>query len=95
MLYNGETDVATAGTRQALASERTPCSWILVQSKVANTQYVYVGGRNVDSSNGTSLIVGDSVMYPPVADLSAYDLSLVYVDADVDGEGVRFTYFRR
>jgi hypothetical protein len=95
MIYNGEVDVATAGTRVPLASERTPCTWLLVQSKITNTQYVYVGGRTVDSSNGTALVVADSVLFPPVSDLTAYDLSLTFVDADVDGEGVKFTYFRR
>jgi hypothetical protein len=94
MIYNGEVDVATAGTRVALSATRVPCSWILVQSKITNTQYVYVGGPSVDSTNGTALIAADSIIYPSVGDTTPYDLASTYVDSDIDGEGVRFTYFR-
>jgi hypothetical protein len=94
MIYSGEVNVATAGTRVQLSSSRVPCSWVLVQSKRTNTQYVHVGGVNVDSSNGTELVPFDSVLFPPLGDTTPYDLAHIWVDADVNGEGVKFTYFR-
>jgi hypothetical protein len=66
MIYNGEVDVATAGTRVPLASERIICTWLLIQSKPTNTQSVYVGGRTVDSTNGTALVAFDSASLTPM-----------------------------
>lgn len=94
MIYNGEQDVTLAGTREPLMSARTPASWVIIQSKSANTNYVYVGGNAVDSTNGLSLIAEDSVTFPSVGSTTPYDLALIYVDAAVDGEGVKFTYFQ-
>jgi hypothetical protein len=95
MMFNGSKDVAAAGTAETLASDRTAVTWIIVQAKSTNTGRVYVGSSTVASTNGVSLLADDSKLWPPVADLAAYDLSLIYVDADVNGEGVTFEYFRR
>lgn len=95
MTYSGNKDIAAAGTAETLASSRTTCAWILVQAKSKNTGMIYVGGDNVSSSNGVQLAAFDSVMLPPIADVEAYDLALTYVDSEVNGEGVTFTYFKR
>lgn len=96
MIYDGSKTVATAGTRVALASVRTPASWVHIQSKTANTGSIYVGGSTVTSLSGIELPSAlDSHQLPPIGDILAYDLQDIYVDAAVNGEGVKFVYSQR
>jgi hypothetical protein len=82
---DGSKNVTTAGTRVALAST-TACQGVLIQAKAANTGIIYVGGSTVSSTSGIFLYAGESV------EISIDNLSKVYIDSSVSGEGVVFTY---
>jgi len=86
ILVGGTKDVTAHGTAEALGTTTTIKS-IYIKANSANTQNIYVGGATVDSSNGITLGANDSLSI----DIS--DLVTVYIDSDVDGEGVGFTYF--
>jgi len=82
---DGSKNVTTAGTRVALAST-TACQGVLIQAKAANTGIIYVGGTTVSATSGIFLYPGESV------EISIDNLSKVYLDSSVSGEGVVFTY---
>lgn len=87
---HGVKTVTAAGTDVALASS-TACKKVTIQSQTDNTGLIAVGGSGVDAteSTGTGIILypGDSYEF----DID--NLSDVFIDATVSGEGVRFTYF--
>lgn len=82
--------MTTAGTRVALASSSTPARQVFITALSGNTGTVCVGGSTVVASlstrTGVPLDAGDSVA------LDIADLSSVYVDSTVNGEGVSFMY---
>lgn len=86
---HGVKTVTTAGTDVALAAS-TAVQWVMIQAQTDNTSMVAVGASGVDATEatGTGILLspGDAVTLP-VADLAD-----VYIDALVNGEGVRFTY---
>ena len=86
----GRQVVATAGTPVSLAVS-TPSKTVTVQAEADNTSDIIVGGSGVVGPVGTRegiyLAPGDSI------DLPINDLSLVYIDSLVDGEGVTYVYF--
>lgn len=86
----GRQIVATAGTPVPLAAS-TASKTVTVQAEVNNTSDIIVGGSGVVGPVGTRegiyLASGDSI------DLPINDLSLVYIDSLVDGEGVTYVYF--
>ena len=91
-ISGGNKTVATAGTAVTLKSTATPAKWIWIHAYTLNTGRIAIGGSNVNASQtigtgtGGSLAAGDSVMLP------INDISEIYIDATVSGEGVRYTY---
>lgn len=85
-LGDGAKTVTTAGTRVQLSAISVPTLRITVRANSANTGYVYVGGSTVSSTSGIYLGPQDSLL------LAVGNLNAVYIDADVNGEGVKFTY---
>jgi hypothetical protein len=83
--------VASAGTAEALAAAATPCRLIVVSARPENTDVVVVGASTVVAAAGTrrgiSLVPGQSVS------LHVKDVSSLFVDAVVSGEGVSYVYF--
>lgn len=88
-LGHGVKVVAAAGTDEALAAH-TPCQWVTVQAQTDNTGLIAVGTSGVDATEatGTGVILeaGDSTT------ILIDTLSKVFIDATVNGEGVRYTY---
>lgn len=84
--YHGEKTVAAAGTAEALVATATVLVAGVVQVKAldTNTDTVYVGGATVDAANGWPLAAGEEFTF------LIGDLADVYVDAAVNGEGVRY-----
>lgn len=76
--------VAAAGTRVALGA--TACRTVVIKAKAANTGNIYVGGATVAAANGFPLQAGE------VVSLSIHMLSSIYIDSDVNGEGVNIIY---
>lgn len=84
-ISDGAKNVTTAGTRLAIASS-TACRKVTVQAKPTNTGNIYVGGATVSSTSGIALTPYNSIVLNPS------NLNLVFIDSDVNGEGVTFTY---
>lgn len=82
--------VTTAGTDVALTTTSTAAHWVVVQAQTDNTGWIAVGTSGVDATEATGtgvlLDAGESVTIP------IDDLANVYIDATVNGEGVRYTY---
>ncbi len=82
---SGSKDVTTPGTQVAVAAS-TACRRVIVQAKITNTGYIYVGASDVSSANGISISAGNSVT------LNVSNLNLIFIDADTGSEGVTFLY---
>lgn len=87
---HGVKTVTTAGTDVALAAS-TVCKKVDIQSQTDNTSLVAIGGSGVDATiaTGTGIVLYPGETYSFEID----NLADVYVDALVNGEGVRFTYY--
>jgi hypothetical protein len=79
--------VASAGTREALASSADLWRSLTIVAKDNNTGRVYVGGSDVASSTNRGLAAGDSVT---ISNKNGIDLQDVYLDVSVSGEGVDY-----
>ena len=85
MALSGQKTVTTAGTAVALGTQLI-AGPILVKALPSNTDLVYVGNdgaSDVTSSNGYPLAASEQVILEHVPNLSN-----VYVDSAVNGEGV-------
>jgi hypothetical protein len=81
---SGQKIIAIAGTAGALGSQPVNAP-LLVKALTTNTGLIYVGNNgsgDVNSANGYPLAAGDQVIFGLISNLSA-----VYVDAAVNGEG--------
>jgi len=87
---HGVKTVTTAGTDVGLVTQSTGAKWLVIQAQTDNTGYIAVGASGVDatvaSGTGVLLAAGESVT------LLCDNLTDIYIDATVDGEGVRYTY---
>lgn len=87
MQYSGQKAVTTAGAAERL----TPTSFrvlgsVMVKAKLANTQNVFIGNDgagDVSATTGIELDAGDYVIFEHIGDLTD-----IWVDAQVNGEGV-------
>ena len=79
---DGTATVTTAGTAVQLTTTKTACKKVLITAKGGNTGNIYVGGSTIASGRGKQLV--------PLQDIwiEIDDLSKVYIDASVNGEGV-------
>ena len=85
-LLISEKTVTTGGTAVALhASQRVKS--VTIVAKTSNTGQVYVGGSDVASTTNDGMAPGDAINIPAENWL---DLADLYVDSDVNGEGVDF-----
>lgn len=89
-LGHGVKIVASAGTDVPLVASATPIKWVIVQAQSDNSGDIAVGAEGVDATvatgNGVLLDAAESVT------LAVSDLAGVYIDATVNGDGVRFVY---
>lgn len=83
---DGSKDVTTAGTRVQLSSSSVPCKWVAITAKEANTDTIWVGGATVANGSGKPLVsLQETVLY-------VSNLNKVYLDSEVNGEGVTYIY---
>ena len=88
--------VTTAGTPVALSATSLKVASAIVQAKMANTKRIAVAGAEVLFSTNTGGIIGapaSATATPPSITISGsqgrtIDLSTVYIDAELNGEGV-------
>lgn len=88
---DSRTTVTTAGTRVQLQSASAPVAWVTVIALTSNTGQVNLGDIGVVAATGSTergipLLAGDSVT------LEHVDLSKIYIDSRVSGEGVTYLY---
>ena len=82
---SGVKTVTAAGTAEALGSQSIQCP-LMVKALDDNTGTIYIGNDgagDVASTNGLRLAAGDVVIFDHVGNLSS-----LYVDSSVNGEGV-------
>lgn len=89
-LVSGSKAVTTAGTAVQISATATGIRWLLLTAKPANTKPVYVGAADVKATLGSENGVPLSKTVPLRLDVS--DLSDVWLDAEVSGEGALFVY---
>ncbi len=86
---SGQTVVAAAGTRVQLTATSTPILSVTVKALSTNTGIIYVGGDDVSAAIGLELInPGES------ASVDVDNLTDVWIDAAVNGEGVSYIFLR-
>jgi len=93
----GEKTVTAAGTREALLTgSRGEVAVLSVTIKAlsTNTGKIYVGDHTVASTNGFDLDPRDGVTLQTDNPEHLINLSKIFLDAAVSGEGVRFIYLR-
>lgn len=95
IITEGTKTVTAAATPERLVAVSTPCKRVWVAAPMnddgvaTNTKVVRLHSGSANSANGYQVLINDAKgFYIPVKD--AYDL---YVDAQVNGEGVRFIVF--
>jgi len=90
VISQGRKVVATSGTPVVLASS-TSIKSVTIQAIKNNTSDIIIGGAGIIGAlatrQGIYLSPGDTV------DIAVDDLSKIYIDALVNGEGVTFIYF--
>lgn len=74
--------VTTSGTAEALSDTEDVWEGVVIKALDDNQGNVYLGGSDVDSTNGFPLSAGQALPF------DFDDLSQVYIDVDNDGEGV-------
>jgi hypothetical protein len=89
--------VTTAGTQVALAAAGTMARSCSIQANSSNTGNIFVGGDDVNSTNGVVLEPGQAIELEPPTDAGGMhmdmDLGEIYIDSAVNGEAVRVIYF--
>lgn len=93
MLSHGVRKVTKAGTPLPLTATSTNCTSVTITAFAGNTKEVAIGGANVlvAEKEGIVLAPGDRVQLTAGFD-KVDDLSKVFVDSEVNGEGVSFAY---
>lgn len=82
-LVYGQKTVTAHGTAEALGSA-VLVSGVRIKALAGNTGNIYVGDADVDSTNGYVLDAGEEFFQ------EIDSLEKVYIDSDVDAEGVSF-----
>ena len=85
MSITGESLVTTAGTPVPLATPQAVNGPLMIKALNSNTDLVYVCGQGDDGVTGMHLLKNEFIIYDFVGDLST-----IYVDSLIDGEGVRW-----
>ncbi|MBI4330423.1 MAG: hypothetical protein HY673_03975 [Chloroflexi bacterium] len=89
-LNDGRKTVAAAGTAEALAASSTPCKHVLIIAETDNTGKIVVGASTVVAAlatrRGIPLDPGDAAI------IESDNLTDVYIDSEVNGDGVTYAY---
>lgn len=96
---SGDVDVTTAGTPVQIIANQTLTPACVITAKLDNTNVIYVFGINQDKTEAAAVLsAGDNVEItaPQIRGTAEdFDLSRIYIDSEVDGEGVQVAYFIR
>ncbi len=88
--------VVTAGTELPLSTTKILAYGTRIKAPAGNAGVVYIGDSTVASTTGYELAAGETLnlddLLPASQQGEPIDLSLVYVDAATNGEGVCVLY---
>ena len=84
----GQKDVTTAGTAEQLPDVEIPNGFaVVIKAKSTNTGRIYIGNSKANAEDHS---VAFSLGANEWVELKITNLNLVWIDADVDGEGVEY-----
>lgn len=95
-IASGRKTVTTAGTVVPLVATPTPCTMVDISAIESNTDMVVIGGATAlagTSMDGAGTRLGVPIAAGQTMTVYVNDLSKIYLDAVVSGEGVSFTYY--
>jgi high-affinity K+ transport system ATPase subunit B len=86
--------VAVAGARVKLTAASTKVRKVKIKALKANTGAIYLGDVTVTAANGYQLNSGDEIEVMDLfwRDGDIIDLTALYIDSAVNGEGVSIVY---
>lgn len=95
--------ISAAGTAERLIASSTITAEAVIQAHPDNAGNIFIGGSDVDSSNGYILEPGDSFSIASlrhlhigdVEDDPQIDLTDVWIDSAQNNDGVRVAYIER
>ncbi len=87
----GAVVVAAAGTAATLSSSDLTVHAVVIQAEETNTGNIYVSDSTVDDANGHILTPGEPLTIDVGLNMEI-NLADMYIDADVNGDGVRVNY---
>jgi hypothetical protein len=87
-LSGGRKLVTTAGTRVQLSTSSVPCQGLIIQSLRSNSGNISIGGEDVSGTLGTE----NGVELSPGQTMTLFckDVSLVWMDSDINSEGIQY-----
>lgn len=94
MVYVETVTLSATGESQAVSSTHKTACWVTLQADPSNAAAVYHGPPSVTTSNGQVIASGGgggSPQYPPVGDVSVYDLARIYL-VGTQNDVVRIMY---
>lgn len=83
VVASGQNTIASAGTAEVLAASTTTKS-VALKALHGNSNMIYVGKSDVDSTNGFVLDAGEGLV------LEVDNLTDIYIDADTSSDGVSY-----
>ena len=91
-LYSGRKVVASAGTAEKLSATKERCENITITAESDNSGIIALGDINVVAAEGSE----QGVILTPLGShtVKVGDLSKIYIDATITGDGVSFAYER-
>lgn len=86
--------VTTAGTRVKLTAASTKIRKVKIKALKANTKAIFLGSVTVTAANGYQLNAGDEIEILDLfwRDGDIIDLTSLYIDSEINGEGVSVVY---
>lgn len=94
MIKSSSKTIAVAGTRERLVSTQTFATMVTIRAKESNTNNIFIGDDTVSSSSPPLKPGQILTLVAPVAYGSSVkmDISQIWLDSAVNGEGVDFWY---
>jgi len=91
-ITSGRKAIATAGTRERLVANSTPCFRVDVYADLGNTNPVVIGGSGVIAASGSQEGI---VLIPGNDPVTIYidDVTKLWADVQTNGDAVCFNYY--
>ena len=92
-IANGKQTVAVSGSAVQLTTASTACVEVILTANSSNGGIIAFGGSGINAvSNGSITINGSYLFGSATQKIPIDDVSKIFIDASVSGNGVSFTY---